>query len=62
MENTNKVEEGNPAAEPNTLDKETNPAVEASTPVPVSQEKETEAKKDFTTDFDATKVMAFSVL
>ena len=62
MENTNIVEEGNPAAEPNTLDKETNPTVEASTPAPVSQEKETEAKKDFTIDFDATKVMAFSVL
>lgn len=62
MENTNKVEEGIPATKPNTLDKETNPAVEASTPVPVSQEKETEAKKDFTIDFDATKVMAFSVL
>lgn len=62
MENTNKVEEGSPAVEPNTLDKETNQAVEASTPAPVSQEKETEAKKDFTIDFDATKVMAFSVL
>ena len=62
MENTNKVEEGSPAAEPNTLDKETNQAVEASTPTPVSQEKETEAKKDFTIDFDATKVVAFSVL
>ena len=62
MDKADKVEEIGPAVEPNTTDKETSPEMEASTPAPVNQEKETEAKKDFTVYFDATKVMAFSML